>query len=327
MTPVTLGSGWPRVRLEAMGLRHFALRVAAFLAAVSASAQAQVPSFGVRSELVVLSASALDDRGRPVTDLRCEEFRVYEEGRPQAIVHYVVGAGAPARVLLLVDASGSMNAQLKTMSTRMAATQLLAALAPDDQAALAGFDSSYWGIVAWTKDRRKVEEGLASIKPFGSTALHDALDRAARDLSSHGEGRRAIVAITDGVDTASRETADAVIARSRALDVPIYAVSVVSPIDDPRSGVYAGGNGRINAAAAGSALLEKYASRSGGAAFVVSDFGGLKRAADQIALELKHQYRLGYAAPEGPARFRSVEVRTTRKGVVVRTRSGYIPPS
>ena len=133
--------------------------------------------------------------------------------------------------------------------------------------------------------------------------------------------------ITDGVDTASKETPEDVIARSRILDVPIYAVSVVSPLDDPRSGVFVGQSGRISAAAAGSALLERYASMSGGAAFVVSDFAGLKRAADVIALELRHQYRLGYAAPEGPARFRRVEVKTMRKGVVVRTRSGYIPPS
>ncbi len=64
---------------------------------------------------------------------------------------------------------------------------------------------------------------------------------------------------------------------------------------------------------------------SGGAAFAVSDFGGLKRAADQIANELKTQYRLGYDPPVGPSRFRKVQVKTTRKGVVVRTRSGYVP--
>jgi len=310
-----------------MGLRHLALCVAALLAAVAGSAEAQVQSFGVRSELVVLSASAIDVQGRPVTNLKREEFRILEEGRPQALAHFASGTAAPARILLLVDASGSMNAELKSTSTRMAATQVLAALASEDQAALAGFDSSYWGIVAWTRDRQKIEEGLVGLKPFGSTALHDALDRAARDLASHGEGRRAIVVITDGVDTSSSETPAAVIARSKALDVPIYALSVVSPLDDPRSGVYVGGSGRITSVAAGSALLERYSSMSGGAAFVASDFAGLKKAADRIALELKHQYRLGYPAPEGPARFRSVEVRTTRKGVVVRTRSGYIPPS
>jgi hypothetical protein len=59
----------------------------------------------------------------------------------------------------------------------------------------------------------------------------------------------------------------------------------------------------------------------------VSDFAGLKRAAHQIVTELKHQYRLGYDPPPGPPRFRRVEVRTTRKGVMVRTRSGYVPQS
>jgi len=57
----------------------------------------------------------------------------------------------------------------------------------------------------------------------------------------------------------------------------------------------------------------------------VSDFGALKQAAERIATELKTQYRLGYDPPVGPSRFRRVEVKTTRKGVVVRTRSGYVP--
>ncbi len=299
---------------------------AALLVTLATPVGAQGPTFAVRSELVVLSATAVDGNGRPVTNLKREELRILEEGRPQAIVHFALGAEVPARILFLVDMSGSMNGQLKTASARMAATQVLVALAPEDQVALAGFDREYWGIVSWTKDKRKVEEGFSNLKPFGSTALHDALDHAARDLASHGEGRRAVVVITDGVDTASKEAPSAVIARSRALDVPIYAVSVVSPIDDPRSEVYLGRNG-MTTTAVGSALLGRYASLSGGAAFVVSDFAGLKKAADLIALELKYQYRLGYDPPEGPPRFRRVEVRTTRKGVLVRTRSGYFPSS
>jgi len=309
-----------------MGHRFPVTPALALLAALAVPVRAQVPTFASRSELVVLSATAVDEHGRPVTNLRREEFTVLEDGRPQKVLHFTAGPAVSARVLILVDASGSMNGELKVASARMAATQFLAALSPEDQVALAGFDSEYWGIVGWTKDRRKVVDGFKDLKPFGSTALHDALDHAARDLASHGEGRRALVVITDGVDTASRETADAVIARSRALDVPIYAVSVVAPIDDPRSDVFAGQD-RATIVGEGRALLEKYASFSGGAAFVVSDFAGLKRAADLIALEFRHQYRLGYDPPEGPARFRRVEVRTTRKGVLVRTRSGYVPSS
>jgi Ca-activated chloride channel family protein len=206
----------------------------------------------------------------------------------------------------------------------MVAFQVMAALGPEDETALAGFDSEYWGLVQFTKDRDRIKKGLEDVVPFGSTALHDALDKAARDIAAHGEGRRAVVVITDGIDTSSQKKAEDVIARSRALDVPIYAVSVVSPLDDPRSDLFVGRKS-AGVAAVGSAVLARYAALSGGAAFAVSDFGGLRQAAAQIANELKTQYRLGYDPPVGPARFRRVQVKTTRKGVVVRTRSGYVP--
>lgn len=296
------------------------------LAALPKAAAGQVPTFSARTDLVVLSATAVDGKGRPVTDLKRDELRVFEEGRLQPIAHFTQGRELPARVLFLLDASGSMNQELKAASSRMAALQLLRALGPEDQAALAGFDGRYWGVVAFTKDKAAVEGGLEQVTPFGSTALHDALDKAARDLASHGEGRRAVVVITDGIDTASLQNADEVIARSRALDVPIYTVSVVSPLDDPGSALFVGRK-RAGAAAQGSAVLARYAALSGGASFQVSNFAGLKQAADRILVELKHQYRLGYDPPAGPARFRRVEIRSTRKGVVVRTRSGYVPAS
>ena len=296
------------------------------LGALPAVVPGQVLTFSARADLVVMSATAFDGKGRPVTDLRREELRVFEEGRPQRIAHFTQARDLPARVLFLIDASGSMNAEVKTASSKMAAIQLLRALGPADHAALAGFDGRYWGVVAFTTDKAAVERGLRDITPFGSTALHDALDKAARDIASHGEGRRGVVVITDGVDTASQHTAEEVIARSRALDVPIYTMSVVSPLDDPGSDLYVGGK-RAGAAGRGGAVLGRYAALSGGAAFQVSDFGGLKKAADRIAAELKHQYRLGYDPPAGPTRFRRVEVRSTRKGVVVRTRSGYVPAS
>ena len=162
-------------------------------------------------------------------------MRVFEDGRPQKLEHFSQGRAAAARLLLLLDASGSMTGELKSASTRMAAMQILAALDPEDEAALAAFDHKYWGVVAFTRDRRKVEQAMAEIEPFGATALHDALARASSDLASHGEGRRAVVVLTDGVDTASQLLADEVLSRSQALDVPIYAVSVVSPLEDPQS--------------------------------------------------------------------------------------------
>jgi Ca-activated chloride channel family protein len=296
------------------------------LGAVPASAPGQVLSFSARSDLVVFSATAVDDKGRPVTNLRREDFRVFDEGRLQPLAQFHSGRGLAARVLLLVDASGSMSEREKVANARWAADRILEALAPEDEVAVAGFDSRYWGVVAFTRDRAAVRKGLESITPFGSTALHDALDKGARDIASHGEGRRAVVVLTDGLDNSSQRTSDDVIARSRALDVPIYAVSVVSPLDDPSSESYLGRRDAGPAAAA-TATLDRYAALSGGVAFRVSNPAALVQAADTIAGELKHQYRLGWDAPRGPASFRRVVVQSTRKGVTVRTRSGYMPPS
>ncbi len=295
-------------------------------AGISASAFGQVMTFSARSDLVVFSATAVDGKGRPVTNLRRDEFRVYDEGRLQPLAHFHGGRGLAARVLLLVDASGSMSEKWKVASARRAAGQILDALAPEDQVALAGFDSRYWGVVAFTTEKEAVRRGLVSVTPFGSTALHDALDKAAHDIASHGEGRRAVVVLTDGIDTSSQSTPDAVIARSRALDVPIYAVSVVSPLDDPESERFVGNKDAAKAARAAETLA-RYAELSGGMAFRVSDFAGLRQAADKIAAELKYQYRLGWDPQAGSSRFRRVAVVTTRRGVTVRTRSGYVPPS
>jgi len=295
--------------------------VAVGLSAWTSSGSAQVIEFGASAERVMLNVVAVDKHGHPVRDLKRREFLVFDEGRPQRLTDFAHASDLKARVLLLVDASGSMDERLKTTSTRMALMQLVAALAPEDEVALAGFDSRYFGLVPFSTNHQAIFEKLSDLRPFGSTALNDALEHAARDLASHGEGRRAVIVVTDGVDNASVTTPDMAIARSQALDVPIYALSVISPLDDPKSPHFVG---KLRA---GQALLARYTSLSGGRAFNVSDFAGLQRAAREIMDELRHQYRLGYDPPRGPARLRRVEVRTTRRGVRVRTRTGYVPVS
>jgi len=281
------------------------------------------PVFASGADLVILSATAIDRKGRPVTDLQPGELRVYDDGRPQPLQHFTRADDLQARLLLLVDASGSMDSELQTTSSRMAAIQLLGALSAEDRVGLAGFDSDYFALVQWTNDFERVRRTLAELESFGTTALNDALEMAAEDIAGQGEGQRAIVVITDGNDTASERTPEEVIARSRALDVPIYAISVLSPLDDPGSPLYTGRE-RPTRAAEGAALLQRYATLSGGQAFAASDFRGLRTAALEVVRELKNQYRLGYRPPPEPHGFRRVEIRSTRKGVVVRTRQGYV---
>src|SRR5262245_43257304 len=276
-----------------------------------ASGLPQAPRFPGGTALVVLSATALDRQGRPVTDLRAQDVRVRADGRPPDAHPSALGTASAGRVLFLVDASGSMSGSLKVTSTRMALKQLLAALGPDDEAALAAFDHKYWGVVAFTKDRAAIEQAYTEIEPFSSTALHDALDRAAADLATHSEGRKAVVVLTDGVDTASQKRPEEVMARSKALDVPIYAMTVLSPLDDPASSEFSPGENPVSSRQ-GIEILKRYAALSGGAAFTVSDFPALQQAASSIVGELKHQYRLGYDPPAGPAHFRRIAVATTR---------------
>lgn len=295
-------------------------------AATPVSPPAAVPRFGSDAAMVVVSATAVDGKGRPVRDLNANEIQVFERGRAQKIVHFAHGRVTSARLLVLVDASGSMEGARKESNVREAVEALLAGLDPADEVALAGFDHKYWGVVAFTEDRDAIRRGLAEVTPFGSTALHDALDRAAHDIASHGEGRRAIIVLTDGIDTASTMPPDDVISRSKALDVPIYAMSIVSPLDDPRSEAFLGRESQA-AAVIGANLLARYADFSGGRSFIVSNAVRLKEAVALIVGELKHQYRLGYDPPEGPPGFRPIEVRTKRKGVRVRARSGYVSPS
>ena len=296
---------------------------AALAAAAPLRAEQAVPTFGVGSDLVVLSATVVDRKGRLVHDIGQHELRLFEEGRPQAIAHFTRATDTGARVLLLVDVSGSMDAEQYRTRTQSAARAVLGALGPQDEVGLSAFDREYWPLEPFTRDREKILGRLDRLQPWGSTALHDALARGAAQLADHAEGRRAIVVLTDGVDTASKLAVDEAVARSRALDVPIYAVAVVSPLDDPRSSLYIGDVKPTEESGAGP-LLGRYAALSGGRAFTVSDLEGLRRAARIITGELRNQYRLGYRPPEGPAGYRRVEVRSTRKGVVVRTRRGYV---
>ena len=81
----------------------------------------QVPSFPAKADLVILAATAVDRNGRPVQDLRREDFRILEDGKPQRVVHFAHSRALDARILLLVDTSGSMSGRPKTTSAWMAA--------------------------------------------------------------------------------------------------------------------------------------------------------------------------------------------------------------
>ena len=164
---------------------------------------ADLPS---RSELVVLSATAVDRKGRPVTDLERQECGLRGGQAPgHGPLHE--GPDVPARVLLLVDASGKHERRAQDHQRPDGRQAGPGRARPRGRGRAGRLRQRVLGHRALDHATgAPIEAGFADLKPFGSTALHDALDHAAHDIASHGEGRRAVVVITDGVDTSSQET-------------------------------------------------------------------------------------------------------------------------
>ena len=94
------------------------------------------------------------------------------------------------------------------------------------------------GYARWprsTVDTRALKGALGEVDPFGATSLHDAISAAAERVATRPFPRRAVVVLTDGIDTASRLTPAQVSAKAAAIDVPVYIIATVLPIDDPGS--------------------------------------------------------------------------------------------
>ncbi len=277
--------------------------------------------FGLSVDMVHLSVTVVNKKNRLVTDLQIKDFQVYEDGIPQQISFFSKATDSPVDVFLLVDASGSMDLEHKVANARTAGVQLIHGLDPIDRVAVYGFDKDVFELCPFTLDRKKAVEALQKVEAFGVTAIHDAVARASAIIEGQGFGRRAIVVITDGADTASQLSVAEAVDAAKRVDLPVYAVRVLSPLEDPQHDAYLGESALRRPA---EDALQRFAEETGGRLYEASQLGVLRQISLQIREELKTQYRIGYvprnAAHDG--RFRRVEVRT-KKGAEARTRKGY----
>jgi VWFA-related protein len=141
-------------------------------------------------------------------------------------------------------------------------------------------------------------------------------------LAATGGTRRAVIALTDGLDNASRLSAEEVSGLASAIDVPVYIVLIVSPLD--RAGSSTVIDARLDAMRDGS--LGNLARWTGGEIFAATGPAPMSTAARQIVDELRHQYLIAFEPGQRPG-WHPIEVRTARKNVIVRTRSGYVVPA
>ena len=278
--------------------------------------QALVFTAGV--ELVSVSATVRDQRGRLVSGLTAEDFHVMDRGERRAIRAFRA-EDAPLSVAILFDVSGSMSTAQRTSATKLAAHYLLGWLEPGrDEAALFAFDSRLHEVAPFTVDTRTLQGALGEVDPFGATSLHDAVAEAARRVASRATPRRAVIVLTDGVDTASRLTPSDVSGIASVLDVPIYVIATVLSIDNPDSDRSAD---RLSVASA-DGTLEDLARWTGGTLHYSSTPAHTAHVTREVVAELRQLYLIAFEP--GAEGWHPIEIRTRDADHTVRARAGYV---
>lgn len=156
----------------------------------------------VDSSIVRLNVGVADRQGRPITSLNRENFTLYEDGVKQNISRFEPTV-APFSVVMLLDMSGSTLGFREVI--RQSASRFIDALAPDDRVAVVEFYDKINLRNDFTSDRRTIINSINVANGRGKTHLYKALDFALAKLAKEGKRRKAIIVLTDGVDSAVRD--------------------------------------------------------------------------------------------------------------------------
>ena len=269
----------------------------------------------VNTDLVVLNLTVTDKAGQYVKALKQPDFKIYEDGvqvPAENIVSFSVHESPYAAVVLL-DSSGSMEARFSL--ARSAAIRFLDGLRPEDVAAVYRFDSKVERVQEFSGGRDLAPIAYA-IHAKGMTTLNDAIVEASKTLAERPEPRKAIVVLSDGMDTFSKASSEKAVESALAVGATIYAVDM--------SSLEIAGSARQQSAA----QLRVFAEKTGGR-FVATPGGpAMRDTFAQIAEELGHQYTIAYRPlnKKHDGKWRALEAKVGREDLTVRTRKGYKAP-
>lgn len=297
-----------------MPLRFPFLLALLFITALTAFAQDD-DVIRTTTENVVLNVTVTDKNGQYVKGLKASDFKVYEDGvevKLESIASFSLQESPYAAVVLL-DSSGSMEARFTL--ARSAAIRFLDGLREEDVAAVYRFDSKVERVQEFSTGRDLAPMAYA-IRAKGMTSLNDAIVEAARTLADRTEHRKAIVILSDGMDTFSKASSDKAVESALAIGASIFAVDM--------SDLQVGGS----AARQGAPQLKSFAEKTGGR-FVATPGGqALRDAFAGIAEELGRQYTIAYRPLNRTrdGKWRKLEVKVNREDLTVRTRKGYRAP-
>ena len=257
----------------------------------------------VAVDLVNVSFSAMDSKGRMIPGLTAQDFTVEEEGEPQTITLFAREQELPLTLALLVDVSPSV-ANVFNQEKLTASAFLESIIGRRDLALVISFDRYATLIQDFTEDVRRLTDAVDSLRLKNTgTSLFDAVYLAADEKLSRETGRKAIVLISDGEDTTSTyNQSKAMIAVQRSHAV-IYAISN-------------GGN---------SGTMRRMAEETGGGFFRIREGSDFEKVFQQIALELRTQYSLAYQSTNTnrDGAFRRIKIIPRNSDIKIRARRGY----
>ena len=295
---------------------------ALLMAPLRAGSEPETPVFGVSTDLVNVTVTVTDERGRLIRDLQPSDFTLEEDGRRQEIQLFAApddeGAAAEAQEALginlgmLFDTSGSMLDDLRL--SQQAAIRLLDSV-PRARELVTVFFGDDIRISRYDSETQQgLFERILDSEGSGNTALYDALAAYLSRPGTEG-GRRVAVLFTDGDDTLSGLSRADSIALLKSENVTVY--SVAFDADRP-------GSSRTLRA---HAYLNETASLTGGRVFHPQSYRDLPRIYDEIIDELGAQYVLGFATdkPSTDGKLRRLKVTVKRPGLRVRYRMTYQP--
>ena len=295
--------------------RFLSLLVILFVTTSFAVAQDDDDVVRTNTDLVVLNVTVTDKSGQYVKGLKRGDFKIYVDGvevDPGTIAGFSFQE-APYAAVLLLDSSGSMEQRFSL--ARSAAIRFLDGLRPEDVTAVYRFDSKVERVQDFSGGRDLAPTAYA-IRASGMTTLNDAIVKGADALASRGEHRKAIVILSDGMDTQSKATSDKAVERALVVGASIYAVDM-SQMDVAGSRKHSG-----------AASLKAFAEKTGGR-FVATPGGpALRDAFTSIADELGHQYTISYRPTDKnrDGKWHTIEVKVNREETSVRTRKGFRVP-
>jgi len=290
-------------------MRALLVSVVVVLAAVVV--MAQEPTFRSSTRIVPIAATVTDGQGRLVPGLEQEDFTILDNGKPQEIVFFQ-NEVTPFTGVVMLDFSGSMTANLDRLKD--ATEQFLLRLLPQDKAQVGAFSDKIQFSGQFTNDRDDLIGALNDLQFGNPTRLYDAVYQSIDELKAI-EGRKVVIAFTDGDDTDSRLGSGDVLDAAKKTETMIYAIGLESTFF-----IAPGRQQRTRP----DRMLRKMADETGGGYFELKKTDELAPTFTRVAQELHSLYTLGFTPATLDGKEHKLEVRMKQSGMTARARRTYI---